>query len=478
MNMRQKAKKRLFWIFLAAVIAAVVAFPIKVEKPLGFQLLGTDTIRIDTSKLNFQFLGKTISQEFEYKMGLDIRGGMQVVLEADMSAIAEGDRDTALESARAVILRRVDYYGITEPSVQTARFGESYRLIIELPGVEDPQEALNLVGQTAQLEFALIKQLPAPESTPENTEESESASQSAQAQDVSIEPIGLTGAQLRRSTLVFDPNTGEPQVQLEFNSEGRQIFADVTSQNTGGILGIFLDGAVLMMPQISVPIMDGLAVITGQFTVEEAKQLSIQLNAGALPIPIKVLEQRNIGASLGQAAVDQSLKAGLIGLATVGIFMILLYGKKGVVADVALVIYAVFTLALYKIMGVTLSLPGIAGLILSIGMAVDANILIFERMKEELRKGKPAVLAMELGFGRAWDSIKDANLATIFTALILINPLNFTFLNSSGMVRGFGMTLLIGVLLGLFTGVVVTRNLVRVFLSSDQVGNKSKRAKL
>ncbi|HOZ03361.1 MAG TPA: protein translocase subunit SecD [Candidatus Woesebacteria bacterium] len=478
MNMRQKAKKRLFWIFLAAAIAVVIAFPIKVERQFGFQILGTDTVKIDTSKINLQLFGKTITQEFEYKMGLDIRGGMQVVLEADMSAIAEGDRDSALESARAVILRRVDYYGITEPSVQTARFGESYRLIIELPGVEDPQEALNLVGQTAQLEFALIKQVPLPETTPEDTEDSESASQSAQAQDVSIEPIGLTGAELRRSTLVFDPNTGEPQVQLEFNSEGRQIFADTTSQNTGGILGIFLDGAVLMMPQISVPIMDGLAVITGQFTVEEAKQLSIQLNAGALPIPIKVLEQRNIGASLGQAAVDQSLKAGLIGLAAVGVFMILLYGKKGIVANVALMIYAVFTLALYKIMGVTLSLPGIAGLILSIGMAVDANILIFERMKEELRKGKPAVLAMELGFGRAWDSIKDANLATIFTALILINPLNFTFLNSSGMVRGFGMTLLIGVLLGLFTGVVVTRSLVRVFLSNDEDGKKSKRAKL
>ncbi|MBP9781142.1 SecD/SecF family protein translocase subunit, partial [Candidatus Woesebacteria bacterium] len=190
------------------------------------------------------------------------------------------------------------------------------------------------------------------------------------------------------------------------------------------------------------------------------------LNAGALPVPISVLEQRTIGASLGQEAVSRSIIAGLIGLGLVLVFMVLLYGWQGVIADMALVVYAVLTLAIYKVGGITLSLPGIAGLLLSIGMAVDANILIFERMKEELRRGKPHAIAMELGFGRAWDSIKDANAATILTALVLINPLSFSFLNSSGLVRGFGLTLLIGVVLGLFTGVLVTRTFVRLFLKA------------
>ena len=220
-----------------------------------------------------------------------------------------------------------------------------------------------------------------------------------------------------------------------------------------------------MGPRINQAIVTGQAVISGGFTIEDAQQLSIQLNAGALPIPIKVLEQRSIGASLGTVAVNESIQAGLIGLSAVMIFMILYYGWKGFVADLALMIYALLTIAVYKVVGVTLTLPGIAGLLLSVGMAVDANILIFERIKEEQRLGRPFAQAMELGFGRAWDSIKDANIATILTSLILINPLDFSFLNTSGLVRGFGITLLIGVVLGLFTGVVVTRTFVRLFIS-------------
>jgi len=219
-----------------------------------------------------------------------------------------------------------------------------------------------------------------------------------------------------------------------------------------------------MAPNISQPILNGQAVINGGFTLEDAKQLSIQLNAGALPVPIHVLEQRTIGASLGSESVRDSLRAGLIGIAGVMLFMALYYGWKGILADVALCIYALLTVAVYKLFGVTVTVPGLAGLLLSVGMAVDANILIFERMKEELRMGRPFNRAMELGFGRAWDSIKDANLATILTALILINPMNLTFLNTSGMVRGFGVTLLVGVALGLFTGVFVTRTLLRMFL--------------
>lgn len=394
---------------------------------------------------------------FQYKLGLDIQGGMQVVLEANMDQIAEEDRLEALNSAREIILRRVDLYGIAEPSVQTAISDGSYRLIVELPGIDDPQEALELVGKTAQLEFMLFKEVP-----------DLIASGSGQ---LAFEPTGLSGKQLRRATPQIDPNTYEPVVALQFDDEGRDLFAQITEDNVGQRLSIMIDGVPVLAPVINVPILDGQAVITGGFQMEEAKQLSVQLNAGALPVSIDVLEQRTIGASLGEKSVAQSVTAGAVGIGLVMLFMILYYGTKGFLASLALMVYAVYTAALYKILGVTMTLPGIAGLLLSVGMAVDSNILIFERMKEELRNGRPFERAMELGFGRAWDSIKDANLTTIFTAIILINPLNFSFLNSAGVVRGFGITLLIGVVLSLFTGIVVTRNFMRMFLSAPKGKN-------
>lgn len=442
--------KRFFAIIALVAIAAIIALPQSVTIPLSF--IGRDAITFGRPTTQLPFLPPDWSDRLEIKQGLDIQGGMQVVLEADMSEIPQEDREVALNAAREVILRRVDLYGIAEPSVTTAQSGDSYRILVELAGVEDEQQALSLVGQTAQLEFQLIQELSDEEASIAGT-------------PVELISTGLTGQQLKRATVQFDQNTGEPIVGIEFNDEGRELFADITTDNVGESLAIFLDGAYVMAPTINQPIVTGQAVITGGFSFEEAEQLSIQLNAGALPIPITVLEQRSIGASLGSVAVRQSIEAGLLGLGAVLIFMVLYYGWKGFVADIALVIYSVLTIALYKILGVTLTLPGIAGLLLSIGMAVDANILIFERIKEEQRLGRPFAQAMELGFGRAWDSIKDANIATILTSLVLINPLNFTFLNTSGLVRGFGITLLIGVLLGLFTGVVVTRTLVRLFIS-------------
>ncbi len=404
-------------------------------------------------QLEFSLFGKNITTDLPLKQGLDIQGGMQVVLQADMSGISAEDRSNALESAREVINRRVDMYGISEPLVQTSQRGDEYRIIVELAGIDDPQQALALVGTTAQLDFRL-----------QEATESATASDSAQVLLNQFVSTGLTGKELQRSTVQFDPQTGEPVVSLEFNDEGRDIFADVTKNHTGEILAIFLDDFPVMFPQIQSAILDGKAVISGNMTLEEAKNLNIQLNAGALPVPITVLEQRNIGASLGQQSVEASVKAGMIGIGLVMLFMILYYGYKGFLASMALLVYSALTIAVYKVMGVTLTLPGIAGLLLSIGMAVDSNILIFERMKEELRDGKEFHHAMELGFGRAWDSIKDANLATITTALILINPFNMSFLNTSGLVRGFGITLLIGVVISLFTGIVVTRTLMRLFL--------------
>lgn len=438
-------------ILLVTALAAAIALPTELVLPNPVRpgqsiTIGSPSFVIPTAQGPRQVV-------FSLKKGLDIQGGMQIVLDADMSNIPELERQQALESVKEVITRRVDLYGIMEPSVQTAVGAGKYRVYVELPGVTNPDEALSLVGQTAKLEFQLINSLPP----------------TADGQEVSqFTSTGLDGSQLKAATVQFDQNTGKPVVGITFTAEGGELFGKITQDNPGALLAIMLDGSLLMAPRINEPIYGGSAIITGEYTVEEAKQLSVQLSAGALPVPISVTGQSTVVASLGESSVQQSVTAGLIGLAAVVIFMVALYGTSGVLASIALIIYAILTIALYKIIGVTVTVPGIAGLILSIGMAVDANILIFERMKEEIRAGKPFELAMELGFGKAWESIKDANIATIITSLVLINPLNLSFLNSSGLVRGFGITLLIGVLLGLFTGVIVTRTLVRLFLQDPR----------
>lgn len=449
--------QRYFLILFCVIIASLIVFPNEVRLP--YNLFGkSGTVIFNRPVIDLQLFNQRIYKDFELKQGLDIQGGTQIVLRADMSNIQDQEREIALESARQVILRRVDLYGVNEPVVQSSTIRQAngqigeYRIIVELAGVSDPSQALELIGTTAQLDFRLQGVTPLESTT------------SAAALLSSFTPTQLTGADLKKSTVEFDPQTNTPVVSLEFNPEGTRKFAEITRDNVNGVLGIFLDGYPLMLPTINVPIVDGRAIISGQFGLEEAKSLSIQLNAGALPVPIEVIQQRSIGASLGQESVKSSIIGGVIGVGLVMIFMILVYGWKGFFADMALLCYAVLTIAIYKLFSVTLTLPGIAGMLLSVGMAVDANILIFERMKEELRNGKPFELAMKLGFGRAWDSIKDANLATIFTAFVLINPLNLPFLNTSGLVRGFGVTLLIGVLISLFTGVVVTRTLLRLFL--------------
>lgn len=462
-------------IVVLTILALVVALPSQIAIPRPYQ----EPVVYQGPQPGSRLFGIPLPLGRELKKGLDIQGGMQVVLQADMSEIAEIDRDTALEAAREILLRRVDLYGVSEPSVQTARVGDEYRIVIELPGVTNPAEALQLVGQTAELSFQLLDQ--------ETLVELEAAQQELLVQGPSPEPpattaaalaelpnplveVGLTGSLLRRSTVQFDPTSGEPIVAIEFDPEGTERFAEITREHVGEPLAIVLDNQVLMTPVINTEIPTGQATITGGFTLEQAEALSIQLNAGALPVPISVLEQRTVGASLGAASVTAGVTAGAVGLALVVLFMILVYGVRGLLASVGLVIFAILTVAVYKLIGVTLTLPGIAGLLLSIGMAVDANILIFERMKEELRLGKPFEVALELGFGRAWDSIKDANVATILTALILINPFNVSFLSTSGLVRGFGTTLLVGVVLSLFTGVVVSRNLLRLFLHNPERG--------
>lgn len=390
------------------------------------------------------------------RTGLDIQGGTRVTLQADMSKIEEGDREQALQSAKEIISRRVDAFGVTEPNIYTSVSSDEHRINVELPGVTDTQQAINLVGQTAQLNFAEIRGM---EESPNNAEEDTTPS----PPPISFEPTALTGKDLRRSQVVFDPQTGDPVVQLQFNNKGAQKFEEITERNVGQPLAIFLDNQIVTAPQVNQKITGGEAVITGNFTIEEARQLAIQLNAGALPVPVEVVEQQNIGPTLGQQTVQKSIQAGLLGLVLVALFMIAIYRFLGALAVVGLIIYGIITLALYRLIPVTLTLSGIAGFLLSVGMAVDANILIFERMKEELAAGKKRRVAMELGFGRAWDSIRDANVATLITVFILFNPFDWSLLVTSGMVRGFALTLGLGILISLFTGVVVTRTLIRLF---------------
>jgi preprotein translocase subunit SecD len=409
--------------------------------------------------INLPYGAKLLKRDLSLKKGLDLQGGTHLVLETDMANIQSSDRLDALDSAKQIISRRVDLYGVSESVIQTATLKDSYRIIVELPGIQAINQTIELIGQTAQLDF---REDVAPDANQINY-----ASPSAFSRIFSFESTGLTGKDLKKASVSFDQGgqtSGQPVVALEFTPEGVDKFADITQRNVSRPVAIFLDDQLVTAPLVNEPITTGQAVISGNFTPEAASQLTIQLNAGALPVPIKIIEQKNISATLGTDSVNQSLKAGLIGLGLVMLFMVLNYGLNGLLANLALLVYGLITLTVYKLIPVTLTLPGIAGFILSVGMAVDSNILIFERLKEELRAGRPFPVALELGFGRAWDSIKDANVATIITALILINPLNWNFLNTSGMVRGFALTLFIGVLISLFTGIVVTRTLMRLFL--------------
>lgn len=436
--------RNLLLIALLTIISLVISAP--KNYPVNFNLFGQNfnfTLSSPTLNLTRPFV---FYRDLNLKQGLDLQGGTEVILRADMSGIAELDKADALQSAKQVIERRVDLYGVSEAVIKTLVNGDSYRISVSLPGVSDSSEALDLIGTTANLDFREL-----PEST-------------ASATFADFIPSGLSGQDLKKATVQFDPQTGKPVVGIEFTPEGGDKFAAITARNIGKPLGIFLDGYPISTPTVSSEIIGGSGVISGEFTVDEAKNLSVTLNAGALPVPIEIISQANVSASLGSESVARSLQAGLVGLGAVALFMILLYGWLGFIAVIGLIIYSLITLSVYKLIPVTITLPGLAGFILSIGMAVDANILIFERLKEELRKGQEWGRAMELGFGRAWDSIKDANIATLITTFILFNPLEWPFLNTSGMIRGFALTLFLGVVIGLFTGIFVTRNLLRAFM--------------
>ena len=502
-------------------------------------------------KLPDNFPGSSFFSKFQPHLGLDLQGGAHLVYEADLSDIQLGDRSSSLNGVRDVIERRVNTFGVAEPVIQVSG---NNRIIIELAGVFDIQEAVTRIGETPLLEFkepgntelseedktqiiqknaetrllagqvlerakngenfaslavefsedpgskdeegiidfvpremlaseyaeAIFDKLVDGQITDELIETqygyhiikkleertTEEGIREVKSQHIlfMIQPLEgqfewknteLSGKQLKRSDVLFDNTTGNVQIGLKFDSEGKDMFAEITARNIGNPVGIFLDGETITVPTVNEEIRDGSAVITGKFTLPEAKQLAQRLNAGALPVPVNLISQQTVGATLGKISLEKSLFAGMIGLIILALFMIIYYRLLGLLAVIALAIYAGVSLALFESIPVTLTLSGIAGFILSVGMAVDANVLIFERFKEEIRDGKILSIAIEEGFQRAWPSIRDSNFSSLITCFIL-----YAF--GASMVRGFALTLGIGILVSMFSAVVITRNFLRI----------------
>ena len=408
----------------------------------------------------------SFTKTLTFKKGLDLAGGTSLTLQADMKNIAPAQRGNALEAAKGVVEQRANYFGVSEPIVQTAINGSDYRVIVELPGVTI-DEAKNIIGVIAQLSFweqnpkgkpILLKT----ENDIKNLYATQSAYPVSVLQVLGTYPVktNLGGSDLQETSVTFDTQTGKPEVQLKFTATGAKKFADITTRNVGKIVAIVLDDRVIEAPRVNQVILTGDAAISGGFTTDTANTLSRSLNAGALPVPLTYLQQHSVDATLGNEYLSQSLFAGALGIVIIIIFMTVLYGKLGVIASFALVIYTLLVASIFKVSSITpyaitLTLSGIAGFILSIGMAVDANILIFERMKEERRSGKGWHDSLELGFSRAWTSIRDSNISSLITSFVL-------YQYGTGSVRGFALTLAIGVLVSMFSAIVITRTFLRV----------------
>jgi len=403
-----------------------------------------------------------------FKLGLDLQGGTHLIYEADLSSIEKSEYSSAMAGLRDIIERRVNLFGVAEPVVQTQESSGHYRLIVELAGIKDPAEAIKMIGQTPFLEFKeektkeetqqiLDKQEEVRGKSPEEIKKIENWQLALE--DPYFKPTSLTGKYLKKATLGFDQNTGKPMILLQYNDEGSKVFKELTSKNVGKILAIYIDGAAISTPRIQEEISGGRAQITGDFTVDSAKKLVRNLNSGALPVPIKLISQQSIGPTLGAISLSKSLKAGMWGLLAVVLFMIIFYRFPGFLASFSLAIYVALILSLFKLMSVTLTLAGIGGFILSIGMAVDANILIFSRMREEMKEEKDFNISLEEGFRRSWPSIRDGNLTTLIVALIL-------FWLGTSFIKGFALTLSIGILLSVFSAVFITRNFLRIFVGT------------
>ncbi len=499
MSLTQKFSKlsiraKAWWI-----LGVIVVFAVMVGLSVGGNFYNRFSKSLESKTKGIVIL--PLVKELPFSLGLDLQGGTHLAYKADVSNIPEADRPGALEAARDIIERRVNAFGVSEPLVQVNHSaGGDYRIIAELAGVKDVNEAIKIIGETPILEFK--------EQADNNIVIPAQDASSTPTVDLNLtqswKNTNLTGKNLKRASLQFNQNDGSPEVSLEFDSEGGQLFADITGRNIGKPVAIFLDGYAISVPMVNDKITDGKAVISGRFNVEEAKLLVKRLNSGALPVPISLISQKTVEASLGSKSISNSLQAGIIGLLLVSLFMILYYRLPGLLSVVSLLVYGLTVLAIFKalpvwlalimivimvglifytfneikifngtlallfavigillfiyaIKPITLSLSGIAGFILSVGMAVDANILIFARTREELRSGKSVSQAVDNGFKRAWPSIRDGNVSTIITCLILI------FFGTST-VQGFGTTLFIGIAVSLFSAIVITHTLFVIIL--------------
>ena len=557
---------------------------------LGIALLTVTAVIVDYPKgPNIVWQGELV-REVKVHLGLDLQGGTSLTYEADLSNIPEGEETEAMAGVRDVLERRVNAFGVSEPLVQTNRAGEAWRVLVELPGITDVNQAVNEIGETPLLEFkvegveeyteeeladikarnteaktkaedilqqvldggdfaqlandngedatapdggdlgyigrgAMVKNFeeaafgaevgvvpeivetrfgyhiirvdektegvlselnglppeePAEEDAvdtdaaegtevePEEVIEPEEAVKvahiliSKEPETPPLDPLGfnfvntdLSGKQLDRADVQFDHTTNQPLVSLNFNQEGAQLFEDLTREHQGERIAIYLDGFPISTPSVNQVITGGEAVIQGDFTVEEAQELSRRLNAGALPVEIELVNQRNVGPTLGAEAIERSVVAGILGFILLSFYMIIYYRLPGVIAVVALTIYGLMLLAIFKLWPITLTLSGVAGFILSLGIAVDANVLIFERLKEELRNGKSVRKAVDDGFKRAWLSIRDSNVSSLITCVILI-------WFGTSVIKGFAITLAIGIALSMFSAITITRNILKV----------------
>ncbi|RJP45603.1 protein translocase subunit SecD [Candidatus Parcubacteria bacterium] len=374
-----------------------------------------------------------------WRLGLDLVGGSHLVYEVDLIQIGETDRESVVEGLRDVIERRVNLFGVSEPQVFTAEAGGRAQLIVELAGVKEISEAIRVIGETPSLDFREVEM---------------------NGSSTTFLPTNLTGRYITSASLSFDETTRAPQVSVSFNGEGAAIFEQMTEANVGKPLAIFLDNELIETPVVQEKITGGQAVITGRFSLDEAKTLVERFNAGALPAPITLVNQQTISPGLGSDSFRKILIGGAVGTLLVVIFMLMYYRLLGVFASAALLIYAALTLGVFKLIPITMTLAGIAGFIITIGMAVDANILIFERTREEMKRGVARRVAIEEGFRRAWLSIRDSNTSTIITAIIL-------YYFTSSFVRGFALTLLIGVLVSMFSAITTTRLFLKVFLKDE-----------
>jgi len=545
MNYKNKRKIKVISVIVLIILAILIANP---------------------KKTGISWLDKT-TEKFQISLGLDLQGGVHLLYEADMSNIENEDKKNSLEGIQDVIKKRIDAYGVSEPIVQTSQVGNIHRLIIELPGIKDVEDAKKVINKTPILEFKeqnlkaelaqeekdfiqdqkqaqqqkaqetlekalngddfseLVKEnSDDPGSTekggdlgffkkkdmlepfseiafkedfeirevyPElvktgvglhiikKTDEREiegtkevkashilfavlSEEALLQQKQQSFKDTGLTGQQLKEANLIFNSQTNQPEVGIVFDDTGKDLFKEITERNQGKPVAIYLDGEIISAPTVQSIIRNGEAVINGDFSIQEARDLAQRLNAGALPVPITLISQQSIGPTLGKISLEKSLRAGFIGFAAVAVFMILYYRLLGLVSVISLALYTALMVSVFKLSSVTpfsitLTLSGIAGYILSVGMAVDANILIFERIKEEIKSGKSLIISSDEGFRRAWPSIRDGNISTIITALILM-------ILGTGFIKGFALTLMIGILISMFTAIVVTRMILNFIL--------------